>query len=450
MLSVSNGIKPRSFGLTLDHGGFTSRLGMAGVWLLSVSVALAQPGPASVVTAKVEEREVARGKSFVGTVKPLRSSTVGSAVEGRVIDFPIDEGDPVNKGQTLAQLKTDTISSQLAAAKAELKLRQEELREMENGSRPEEIDRAKAAMSANEARMEYTAKEFNRIRRLFEQGSASDDELDAALADSDEARHRYFEAKAAHDLVVAGTRDERIAQGKARVAAAEQEVELREEMLGKHTIIAPFNGYVVSEGTEVGEWVTSGQAVADVAELDVVEVRVLVVEDDVTQLRLGAEVRVEIPSLPVEAFTGVVSKIVPSADERSRSFPVHVRIENTLENGQPVIKAGMVARVMLPIGERATVKMAPKDAIVLGGPAPVVYVVEGEGANPGLRTVRPVIVGLGITDGGWIAINGDVQVGQDVVVEGNERLFPGQPVLVAPVEGGPTAKRELTHSSSSP
>jgi RND family efflux transporter MFP subunit len=413
--------------------------------------ALAQyGGPAPVAVAHVVERDVARGKPFVGTVMPLRTSTVGSAVDGRVIDYPINEGDRVEAGRTLAQLKTNTIQSELDAARAGLQLRTEELLELQNGSRPEEIEQAGAAMLAAQARMQHTAKEAERIRRLHEKGSAAEYELDAAITERDEAHQRYQAARATHDLAVAGPRVERIAQAAARVAVAEQDVLRLEDILSKHTIVSPFDGYVVSEGTEIGEWVSSGQAVAEVIELDIVEVRVLVVEDDAPGLRLGADVRVEVPALPGEVLTGVVSKIVPQADVRSRSLPVHVRVQNRVRSGQPLLHGGMFARVVLPLGEPTPTTLVPKDAIVLGGPTPVVFVVDPGQGNPEARSVRPVVVQLGVADNGMIEVTGDLHVGQEVVIEGNERLRPGQAVMVTSINGEPTARRDSRPNEVAP
>jgi multidrug efflux pump subunit AcrA (membrane-fusion protein) len=52
-------------------------------------------GPASVQVERVRFEEVAAGQEFVGTVVPIRTAVVGSAVDGRVIDFPVNEGDRV-------------------------------------------------------------------------------------------------------------------------------------------------------------------------------------------------------------------------------------------------------------------------------------------------------------------------------------------------------------------
>ena len=90
----------------------------AAVFLASAS-ARAQRGPALVEVTPVVQREVATGQTFVGTIVPTRRAVVGSAVDGRVVELYVSEGDRVDKGQPLAQLLTETISLELKAAQAE-------------------------------------------------------------------------------------------------------------------------------------------------------------------------------------------------------------------------------------------------------------------------------------------------------------------------------------------
>ena len=88
----------------------------------------------------------------------------------------------------------------------------------------------------------------------------------------------------------------------------------------------------------------------------------------------------------------------------------------------PRLKAGDLAIAILPVGDAAPTLLVPKDAIVLGGPAPIVYVV-GEDSS-----VRPVPVELGAGHGERIAVQGQLQPGAKVVVRGNERLTPGRKI----------------------
>ena len=108
-------------------------------------------------------------------------------------------------------------------------------------------------------------------------------------------------------------------------------------------------------------------------------------------------------------------------------FPVKVRIKNALNEGVPVIKAGMVARVTLPIGPEKKARLIPKDAMVLGGPSPVVWVVN---ITDGKGKVRPAPIKTGITSGSQIEVTEGLNLGEIVVQEGNERLQPGAEVSI--------------------
>ncbi len=394
------------------------------------ALAAAQMGPAPVVVSPVVQRDVATGKVFVGTVEPVRTSTVGSAVDERIVEFPVEEGDRVAKGQPLARLRTRTIETELGTARAELELRRQELAELENGSRPEEIDQARAKMLANKARMDYAKKDLERVQRLHNERSAADDELDETRSLAIETEQEYLEAKAAFELVVEGPRAERIAQAQARTLAQEHEVSRLEDRLDEHTIKAPFDGYVTVKHTEVGEWVRQGQAVAEVIDLSRVYVVSLVVEDYVGRLSLGMEARVDVTSLRTGPLVGRVALIVPRADTRSRSFPVKVRVENREIDGQVLLKAGMLAEVTLSVGGPRQALLVPMDAIVLGGSSPLVYAVDLEEGDATKGKARPVPVDLGVVSGTSIQVTGSLAPTDWVVVRGNERLSPGQAVVI--------------------
>ena len=114
--------------------------------VLSSSFAVAQDAT-PVVVARVTEAEVKSGQRVIGTVYPRRTSTIGSALDGRVQSFMVDTGESVKKGQVLAKLRHETLKIEQAIAQAELDLYVQRLAELENGSRPEDIAEAEAAMA---------------------------------------------------------------------------------------------------------------------------------------------------------------------------------------------------------------------------------------------------------------------------------------------------------------
>lgn len=396
--------------------------------------AAAQMGPANVSVAPVVQREnIEVGHSFVGTVHPVRRSIVGSSLDGRVTEFLVDAGDKVAAKQPLAKLLSRQIEIQIAAAEAELKLKQEELNELKNGSRPEEKREAAARAGAAQAAYDYMQHKLQRTKALYERKALSEDELQDDVSKALTATQMYEAAKAANELVQVGPRPEKIAQAEARVLIAQEEVNRLKDLLVKHTIVSPFDGYVVAEHTEVGQWIKSGELVAVVEDLAEVEVEAQVLENYLDHVRVGAKARIEIPSLPHELLVGTVTTVVPRGDERSRNFPVKVRMKNRLDaQGVPVVKSGMFARVWLPVEQRETAILVPQDAVVLGGPAPVVYLVERSAGDASLGKTKLVPVQLGTAFDDHVEVTGPLTPGAEVVVEGNERLRPGQDVRVVP------------------
>ncbi len=398
------------------------------------------PGPTFVAVSPIVEREVIGSQTSVGTVMPLMKSIVGSAVDGRVIEYPLNEGDRVEQGQMLAQLLTETIELEVAAAEAELDLRKEQLAELQNGTRPEEIAQMKARMVAAQARVQYANARRARAENLFRQGQAmTQEERDEIVALAVEAEQAYLDAKAAYELAVAGPRKEQIAQAAAQVAVQQATVNRLNDQLAKHTVVSRFSGYVTAEHTEVGQWVKQGDPVAEVAALDQVEVMAHVVEQYVPHLRVGMEVSVQIPAIAGEPLRGVVSAIVPQADVQARTFPVKVRVKNQVTDDGPLVKSGMYARVLLPTGAKQLAMLVPKDALVLGGAQPVVFIVNLVSPNAKQGKVQLVPVQLGLSEGNMIQVSGGLKLGQLVVVQGNERLRPGQDVEVQRVIPAPDA-----------
>lgn len=410
----------------------------AAVVARAATIAVAQP-PAPpavpVVVAAVEERQLAAGQSFVGTVFPARVSDVGSAVDGRVVRFPILDGQRVEKGEPFAELLTGLLEIERRGAAAELERLRQALGELEAGSRPEELDQARAMVEGSAARLEFARSRFDRLRRLAERGTSTTEELHDAETEQRQAAAQLAAARATLALAEAGPRAEKIAQAAAAVAAQEAAVARIDDQLGKHTIRAPFTGWVVQRFTEEGAWVARGGLVARIVELDDVDVVVQVPELSIGRLRPDDPVRLEFDAAADRPWIGRVARVVPQADLLARSFPVRVRLANEIVAGAPVLRGGMIARAWLPVGRAGAATVVPKDALVLGGATPLVYVVDREDSDPATGlvtgTVRPVPVTLGVTADDGVAVSGDLAAGDAVVIRGNERLRPGAKVSFA-------------------
>lgn len=375
---------------------------------------------------------------LLGTVTPSRTATIGYAQAGRLRTLHATRGQRLAAGDAIADLQTDVIQIEIAAAKAQLRLVQQQLAELQAGSRTEDIAEARARMEAAAAIARRSASQLNRMAKLVQSKAASVDEVDVARAEADSSKQLLEAVTIAHARLIAGPRVEQVAQAKARVDLQQEQVRLLEDRLKKHTVIAPFDGYVTTEYTESGAWITAGDPVVDLIELDSVQVEVAVPAAQIVALRVGQSIRVECEQRPDELLLGRLEHIVPAADTRARTFPVLVRIENRIDEGIPMLMSGMVVQIDLPIGPETKSTFVPTDAIVLDGLIQSVFAIDGDAmqrADKQNAVVRKVPVKLGVADGAWIAVSGDLDSDTWVVTKGNESLSDKQTVEVAVTDG---------------
>ncbi len=405
--------------------------------------------PPLVSVAEVTEEHVIPQYELVGTVKAIRRSTIGSPVEGRVIEVAVELGDSVrapgsDSGELraprpLVRLSSQLIDLDLAAARAELRRLEQRLAQLRAGSRPEEIARAKALLEAARASHHLAEARLTRARQLSELNSVSEEELETAQAGAMESLHQLAAAEANHELMVAGPRDEEVAQAEAEVEKQRQEVARLEVERERHTLFAPFDGFVAQKLAEVGEWLSVGDPVVELVALDPIGVEVQVPETIVNQLALGDEVPLRFAALQDGdgVLTGVIRGIAPSADPQARTFAVRIRVNNPRREEHYLLRDGMQAKATV-FGSPRKKLLVPKDAIVLGGTEPFVMTVRS--GKDGKRTAARIAVGVGAPHGEQIEVTGDLRPGQLVIVRGNERLRAGQVVRVMDGAGGRTKK----------
>lgn len=330
------------------------------------------PPPAAVRTAEARAQMVSESVLQSGTLEAPRSAVVATEVAGIVDALLVREGESVERGKPLARLRREPFALRLDAVRGQL--------------------------AEAEAQKALAERQLERQKRLKD-----DDVIPQELLD-----------QAAYN---AQGREGRCEQLRAEVARLERELELS-------AIPAPFSGIVGGERTEVGEWLAVGDPVVELIDLDPLEVRVDVPERHFAGLEIGGRVPVRFEAFPGRVFEGRLRAIVPSADPVSRAFPVLVRVDNA---GQR-LGAGMLAEVELPTGSERRAVVVPKDAVLTEGAKRFVYVVDAA------STAQKIAVITGPSAGLWIAVDGEIEAGDQVVVRGNERLFPGGPVAAEPLE----------------
>ena len=268
----------------------------------------------NVVVTQVQELEFAGSQNSVGIINASKTARVGAAVDGRVADLLVEEGDAVTTGQPLVNLQTAILQFQLEGAKAELALRQAELDELNAGTTKEELDASMANLRASEAAKKFSDWNFSRVEKLFQGGQVvSETEFQQAQANQKRDEQLYQAALSSHRLNVRGPRKELIVQATARLNGQVAVIKSLEEQLKRHTIISPFNGFVTIKHSEQGQWVTKGEVVVQIIKLDEVDIVVNVTADHVSKLALGDQVRICLLYTSPSPRDGLLSRMPSSA-----------------------------------------------------------------------------------------------------------------------------------------
>jgi len=279
-------------------------------------------------------------RSVSGTIE-VDEVRVASRYGGRVQKILAHEGDALKPGDVIVELDA-----------AELQARREQaaslLKEMENGPRPPEIVAASNDWQSLVAQLTFARAEATRARELFEAKTISTTERDSATSRALAMEQSVSAAKQRYELLVEGTRPERIEQARAQLA--EIDAQLREMK-----IVAPTNCVLEVLSVKVGDVMPANREVATLLLTQHLWVRVYVPESWLGLIQLGQQVNVRIDSFPNKDFHGTVEQInreaeftprnVQTVEDRIRQvFGVKVRLSN--EEGQ--LRAGSSADVYFP------------------------------------------------------------------------------------------------------
>lgn len=349
------------------------------------------PPPARVTLDEVRREGVQQWREVTGDLRAIRRSTLASEAEGLVMELLIDAGDAVKAGQPIARLK-DTLAT-FGADSAEAALQQR-----------------RATVTLRQAELAKAERDLTQTREIASRGGAKQNEVADAETAVDAARAR-------------------LAESEADVASAEAFLGEARERLENTVISAPFDGFIVGEHTEVGQWLQEGDPVAEIVQTDIVEAWLDVPERFIAAIS-SADATVQ---LRIEALGQVreaqVTAIVPLADSLSRLFPVRVRIENP----DGLLRPGMSVTGLVPTGANVETLTVNKDAVLRNDAGTYVYFARQAPGGGLISQVAPVQVLFAVGD--RVAVRSPVLTGgEQVVIEGNERMFPGRPLI--PVAGG--------------
>jgi HlyD family secretion protein len=251
--------------------------------------------PTEVEFAKVKKTDIIERVSASGKVQPEVEVKISPDVPGEIIGLYVEEGDSVVKGQLLAKIRPDNYEALLARSQAAV------------NANKADVERSKASLAQSNAQLIRAKTEYERNQRLMADKVVSEADFQRSEADYRVAQQNVEAAKAS------------VEASKFNVQSAEAALRDAAENLRKTTIYAPQSGTVSKLNVELGDRVVgtsqmAGTEMMRIANLNNMEVRVDVNENDIVRVNLGDTVEIEVDSYTDRKFMGLVTEIANTAN----------------------------------------------------------------------------------------------------------------------------------------
>ncbi len=359
------------------------RAALAGVTLVATPAAA---DPTAVLTAEISEEIVQEHRRVTGSLQAVSRASVAAQESGLVESVLVDEGSSVRKGDLILSLDARRLTAQLEEARAQ-------------------HANYEAVVAQRAAELEFAKLDLGRVRDAHARGAASERELSEVET-------------------LLGVRESQLEAARRVVESTARSVDLLEIRLSDMEVRAPFDARVVSRHVEPGEWTEPGRPVVTLVSTGTIEARLEVPERYASSVlanpesmfvQLASDGR-SVPSLDVRPVADV--------DERARTFQVFVTLDNTSGELAP----GMAVNAWVPTSDESLALLTPKDAVIRDGRDAYVFRVDGDDTPEADKTPVTVLFSWG----DMLAVTSqDLDAGDEVVIEGNERLAPDAELTVA-------------------
>jgi RND family efflux transporter MFP subunit len=323
--------------------------------------------PVRPVLSAILQPAASGSTAAVGTIQPRYETNLGFRVLGRLIARPVNVGDLVAEGQTIAAIDSTALELAVRSAKADL--------------------------SKADALLENAIGTEERKRILIKTDATTKQTLDDA------------------EQVRAGTQ--------ASTARARANLAKANEQLGYTRIKADFAGVVTAVNAEVGQVVSPGQSVLTVARLDAREAVVDVGADFPVPLTIGLPFTVSLQLLPAVQVQGQIREIAPQADQVTRMRRVRIALNDPPDS----LRLGSTITAK-PSNIHSSVLRVPASAVLKQGPESFVWVIDAPNSTVSLQKVDVS------EDEGGIRVTSGVSIGTRIVTAGIHSLKQGQQVRI--------------------
>lgn len=271
----------------------------------------------TVTTEKAAKRSITESVTASGQIYPENEVKISPDISGEVVDLTVEEGDSVVRGQVLARVYADIYALQRDEAAARV------------GQSQATVANSEAALGAQRASMEQAEQAYDRNKKLFDDKVISKAEFEEFQTNLSTARANYNAALQNIRSLQAGAR------------STESSLTSANKNLSRATLTAPMNGIVSSLKIKKGERVVgtaqmAGTEMMTIADMNTLEVRVDVGENDIVKVNIGDNAEIQVDAYNDRKFKGYVTKIASSVKSTSSSstndvtnYEVRIRIDKS-------------------------------------------------------------------------------------------------------------------------
>lgn len=347
----------------------------------------------AITAASAVDRELVSTLEISGVLVPLQSVDISSKLTGKVVSLWFNVGSAVKAGDTLIQLDTDTLSTQLRQAQASLQ------------SAEAAAESAQSQASLSKINLDAAQKLYDRTKILYEAGAVAQSQMDDITDKLNIAQNQYENASGPAQ-----------AQAQAAISTALANINNYQVQIDSATIRSPIDGLLTSRNVNVGQVVSTGVAVISIVDTSTLKLKSTVNQELLPLLSVGQEMDVTIDSYPDYRLKGTMSSLGPIAVSTGEVFPLEVTINNSAG-----LSAGLSARAAVITTVKGIV--VPASAVTQGGGDSYVYVIND-------NTVSKRVVKVGLKNDQEAQIIKGLNPGEQVAVTNVSALNDKMPVTV--------------------
>ncbi|MDK2972970.1 MAG: HlyD family secretion protein [Candidatus Sumerlaeota bacterium] len=390
-----------------------------------------QKKPPLVQIETVSTGPIQRAIELTGEVAPIESIQISSTVEGPIGYCPWREGDRVEAGQKLIEIDREIYRAEVNASEAALAVAKAKLDDLNAGTRPEEIEKARQSVREAEQSAAYEKADFDRIAQLVETGALPGEELEKARVKLTAAEAKLNAARQQLEILESGFTRTAIAVQQASVKEAEAKLELARARLEECAIAAPFAGTITKVFVRRGDMAAMKAPLLRMVDLESLVVRCAVPESQAGVVKRGMRAEIRLDALPGVTLPAEVERVYPELDPQMRTRTVELAVKN-----DEALAPGMFGRVRLIVESIDAAVTVPVQAVIVTPAGAQVAFVAADG-----KAVQRKVQ-TGIEEGGRVQILAGLKPGEDVIIAGQEKLKDGAVIRLPgpPKESSPAGK----------